>query len=429
MLANQLRCSNNVAMSNAPTPSANRPPAPAGKKSLPKFKKNKPAAAPSEPPTPALAPLASSRSVPPRPSQTIPSRSAQTHSPSAAAAPSTQPSPQPVKVPQGYTAVSRWGDYTIFAYNTDSIPPNPAGTVARGQVGSDGYWGLLEYTIYPQFYDPSAPFLAYMELPTPDTQTWLEFRPLKRAELDQTALPAVCRLEEDLHERVRKLSWKYRSDFDKVVKLIQRVCSEGTLPEDSTEYDMLSSMIIPKATAANMTKRWGTLEYFSVRSFGDAVAGMRAWQRAAREISGFIDFSAAILQKAKHPWAERWVERRRRHDISPRRGSIFTGDYINKHLPWFIGLGLPAFARVLTKDLDFPVRYIPTGPYRCSVLPSDEFSMLISSDDIFISTDIRTSQYQGQGLASLVVRAHQSAVSSGRANRAGVPAPQLGLRL
>ena len=115
-----------------------------------------------------------------------------------------------------------------------------------------------------------------------------------------------------------------------------------------------------------MTKRWGTIEYDPVRSWGDAVAGVRAWQRSAREVSAFIDFAAGILEKAHHPFAPYWAHRRKRHDISPRRGSIFTGDDIATYSSFFLEKELPTYICVPIERLSAPVFYVEPGLPRCS---------------------------------------------------------------
>ena len=92
-------------------------------------------------------------------------------------------------------------------------------------------------------------------------------------------------LDVTIHKKIMALSWRHRGDFDAVVKAIQQVFRRRALPEDSPEYALLEKIAIPTVTAFTMTKRWGTLEYDSVRCWGDAVVAVRAWQRSACEVS------------------------------------------------------------------------------------------------------------------------------------------------
>ncbi|KZV68676.1 hypothetical protein PENSPDRAFT_687022 [Peniophora sp. CONT] len=451
-------------MSNPPTTSSNAVPL-AKKASLSslRFKKHNPSAAPSAteapPPPPSnpsrqSAPAPSSRATqPPPPSSSYPTASSRsrrgrksgmtpglmhkgdTPSPASTPPPASTAPPQPskerkkVKVPPGHSIVMRWGDVVVFGYGTDYAPSNPDGLVARGLVTTDGYWGRNEYTLYPQPFNVHAPQMALIELPTPATQTWLEFFEIKESDLDANALPKEYILGARMHEKLRDLSWKYRGDFDEVVKLIQQVCSQGALPVDSVEYDVVSNMAIPKAMASNMTKRYGTLQAAklrevnkkktlvrqkiekteeqkererkedeekrergekvptratrekvekvvddsgelvpALRSMADMVACVRAWQRAAREISAFIDMSAAILSKAKHPAAAEWLERRQRHDVSPRRGSILMDEDVERYYPFLRSLNVPTYVRVPVEDVISGVlRIVEPGPYRSSM--------------------------------------------------------------
>ena len=190
-------------MSDTPAPPSN--PAPPIKKSIKEFlkdvkfkKQTATATAPTSTPapTPPAAPAPRPFAVPAVPASAAPQAPLLSSHPSTPrsvpaaqkAPPAPHTAPAKVTVPTGYSAVARWGEHAIFAYHTAYLPPNPDGTVARGAVCEDGYWGLHEYTMYPQPFDHHSPFMGLLELPTPDSATWLEFFTLQRGDLDRSQL-------------------------------------------------------------------------------------------------------------------------------------------------------------------------------------------------------------------------------------------------
>lgn len=141
---------------------------------------------------------------------------------------SSQPPPK-LSLPEGYTAVVRWGQGDVLVlYGSDYVPPDPRSSPSdRFITGEDGYWG-------PQPYDQFSQHLALLEVPTtPEVKQALVFRApldedheLWHPASDTDAMPVrrdnLFVVKESVHHQLYKRTRYLRDLFADAVALLRQ---------------------------------------------------------------------------------------------------------------------------------------------------------------------------------------------------------------
>ncbi|KZV59716.1 hypothetical protein PENSPDRAFT_694900 [Peniophora sp. CONT] len=294
-----------------------------------------------------------------------------------------------VPLPVGYTAVVEWPERTALAvYNTAYCPPVP--TLLLGGdifIGEDHRWMTSEWTREPQLINPTALYLAWLEIPTKDEardSPW--FRPAEMCDAErlpeelvkgendgpgQRAMgtdSGMFRTVDNIHNRLGEHAKKLRARCDLATRALQRIYSTTAheLNHGSIIHRIIRDLRPPTDAAMDMIRTWATLRWGLLRSFGDFAICFAAHQRSVAVVTAYIDFIAAIIPAGVAPKLKARVEKRAN---VVRRGLILSGADITTYFDFLSRHSMATYVYVDSDQCDIPRKAIrQADPPRCSTV-------------------------------------------------------------
>lgn len=121
-----------------------------------------------------------------------------------------------------------------------------------------------------------------------------------------------------------------------------------------------------------MLLAYGTLHWGEINSWADFVAGWGAYQRAALEVSAFVDFCGAFLPGDGSKIMQFFSECCVHHDITNHSGVILAGNNIKTFFDLSCRLCVPMYVHLRLDKFDVPDKELQLPDHvRCSVNISD----------------------------------------------------------
>ena len=248
-------------------------------------------------------------------------------------------------------------DVVLLGCNTDSFPPPPPLDDAPVKIFLDGYYGLMEYTLVPGYFDRHAPWLSYIPL---DHDLFRQ--PLSHERRREFWTPVTRIFQEDgpqgrLHESAVNRQTVLSSIFDPIrslrSSLVQRAEHEfphilkrrNHLNRDVSEIDL------PRRAIRTSTQALGHLVK-GVQGWEEFVIVFRALERALLELTAFISWTNDVKD---YPSPNTKRNNRR------LRGSVFKASDFEIFLG-FAHMRMPVF--IMDKTGDNPDHFLKKYEYR-----------------------------------------------------------------
>ncbi|KAH9020356.1 hypothetical protein EDB85DRAFT_2153130 [Lactarius pseudohatsudake] len=244
--------------------------------------------------------------------------------------------------------------FVMLGANVRSIPPPPPSSDPI--IGLDGFWGVHEWTIYPQMYRPEFPYLAWIPLRprSHSVPSDVLTRPVEKAMWRAHPLRTDCHLiNPELFEQVT-IKWK-----------LIKVALEDPFHVVSSQASF-SSIERPMKAYTRAFESLNRLEK-DFRAWRDFVEVFRNLQQCLLELCAFLDWWEDVCENDSF----------QSRICAPTCGSIFRDEQLyTNHAHWSIASYLlilrPTFALDLAREVALSPRTL------CSVQPMSSESLVHS---------------------------------------------------
>lgn len=222
-----------------------------------------------------------------------------------------------------YSGYTDWSPDTILlACNTTTFPqPPPPHDHQLTNIFQDGYWGRMEYTLFPWRFDRHAPWLMYIRLeegllrqPLFQANRSMFWAPLVRTGFDNGYPMDPVQHEANYQTLTKALKDELHTFWTDLTRRVKHECTTVLRTRNHLNRDVLDSDL-PWKVMDRAVQGWGRL-LAGVRGWDHFVLVFRALERALLELQGFISWCNDVRS---YP-----VPRDRGASPPNFRGSIFT---------------------------------------------------------------------------------------------------------
>ncbi|KZV61415.1 hypothetical protein PENSPDRAFT_693427 [Peniophora sp. CONT] len=305
-------------------------------------------------------------------------------------------------VPSGVTVAVKWADGTAaVAFNTTYRPPDVQSGLERdGRLGRDGLWACHEYTRHPQPFNPSAPYMPWVKIPSPqEAKTDLLYRRASRQDVAMEAEPieeekkgmegqkgvlarkvagaqgarhGMYRLKDDLYVVLLARQKALRADCDRATRLLGRAASTkmGKLDSKSAVRSIINDLREPWREYLDSARSCELLRWGRFGTYDDFDICWTAHQRALWIMQAYFDFVGAFLPVGFAPLLASEAA------VTPsasRRGVILAGKDLSTYFKFFNRLRIPIWAWIKLDEFDVPGdKFGPADPSRCDLAECDQ---------------------------------------------------------